>query len=59
MAPTRIVVTDGNLIAAIASLGTGRWWPDMDRLLDGIDRQVPDRAGLAVERASDSELVIP
>jgi hypothetical protein len=59
LAPARVVVTDGNLTAAIGGLGTGRWWPDMDRLLEGIDRQVPDRAGLAVERASESELVIP
>jgi hypothetical protein len=21
----------------------GRWWPEVDRLLDGIDRIVPDR----------------
>jgi hypothetical protein len=62
VAPARVVVTDGNLTAAIAGLGTGRWWPDLDRLLDGIDRQVPDRAGLAADRAgvsADSELVIP
>ena len=29
-------------------LGAGRWWPDLDELLDGIDHMVPDRVGADV-----------
>ena len=28
---------------SIASLASGRWWPDLDRLLAEIDQVVPDR----------------
>jgi hypothetical protein len=45
-APVRVVATDGDVLAAIARLASGRWWPDLDDLLDGVDRVVPDRAGL-------------
>jgi hypothetical protein len=58
VAPTRVVVTDGNLTAAIAGLGSGRWWPDLDRVLDGIDRQVPDRVGLRPSDTGNSQLLI-
>ncbi len=27
----------------LRTLRPGRWWPDLDRLLDGVDRVVPDR----------------
>jgi hypothetical protein len=29
--------------AQIASVGSGRWWPDLDRLFAGVDRVVPDQ----------------
>lgn len=29
--------------AALRRLPAGRWWPRLDRLLDGVERQVPDR----------------
>ena len=29
--------------AALPRLTAGRWWPDLDELLDGIDRVVPDQ----------------
>jgi hypothetical protein len=29
--------------ATIATLASGRWWPDLDRLLADVDRVVPDR----------------
>jgi hypothetical protein len=28
----------------IARLDAGRWWPDLDALLDGVERVVPDQA---------------
>ncbi len=46
-APSRVVPAPGTA-SAVASqlprLGSGRWWPDLDRLLDDVDRVVPDRA---------------
>jgi hypothetical protein len=56
-APSRVVAAGSDLLAAIGHLGTGRWWPELDRLLDAVDRVVPDRVGLpdgaALEQASD------
>lgn len=48
-APTRVVpvATADEATAALPRLTAGRWWPDLDTLLDGIDRVVPDRAGTA------------
>jgi hypothetical protein len=47
-APARVVpVPDADAAAAaLPRLGSGRWWPDLDVLLDGIDRVVPDQAGM-------------
>ena len=47
-APNRVVpvpadATAGKVGASIASLASGRWWPDLDRLLADVDRVVPDR----------------
>jgi len=44
-AAARVVpVADGGEAAgALPRLGAGRWWPDVDELLTGIDRLVPDR----------------
>jgi hypothetical protein len=45
-APSRVLPAPGTAAAVrerLAVLAAGRWWPDMDRLLDGIDRLVPDR----------------
>ena len=44
-APSRVVPVP-NADAAEATLprlSAGRWWPDLDDLLDGIDRVVPDQ----------------
>jgi len=45
-APARVipaagVVTDDTL----TRLSAGRWWPDLDEFLDGIDRVAPDQIG--------------
>jgi hypothetical protein len=45
-APSRVVPVVGTperVGAQLGGLGSGRWWPEVDRLLDGIDRVVPDR----------------
>jgi hypothetical protein len=54
-APARVVPVAGSagtVANALAHLSSGRWWPDLDRLLDGIERAVPDRAGLVPEGGS-------
>jgi hypothetical protein len=48
-APARVLLAPASgpaLAEALGRLPTGRWWPDLDRLLDGVDRVVPDRAGV-------------
>jgi hypothetical protein len=45
-APSRVVpVADGadQVRARIGTLASGRWWPELDRLLTDVDRLVPDR----------------
>jgi hypothetical protein len=46
--PARVVPAAADpvvLAGALGHLAAGRWWPDVDRLLDGIDRVVPDALG--------------
>ena len=46
--PARVVpaVADPVVLAdTLGHLAAGRWWPDVDLLLDGIDRIVPDQIG--------------
>jgi hypothetical protein len=47
-APARVVPVPNAdaAAAALPRLGSGPWWPDLDDLLDGIDRVVPDQAGV-------------
>jgi hypothetical protein len=45
-APVRVVPVGGaadQVRATIASLASGRWWPELDRLLGEVDRVVPDQ----------------
>jgi hypothetical protein len=45
-APSRVVPVDPTVERVrdtIAQLASGRWWPELDRLLDGVDRVVPDQ----------------
>jgi hypothetical protein len=45
-APNRVVPADAaadKVRASIAALASGRWWPQLDRLLADVDRVVPDR----------------
>ena len=41
-APARVVPAQPTP-AALRRLRAGRWWPDLDRLLDGVEAVVPDR----------------
>jgi hypothetical protein len=46
-APSRVVPTAGTASAVteqLPRLASGRWWPGLDRLLEDVDRVVPDRA---------------
>ena len=48
-APARVVPAAGSGPALADELGrlpTGRWWPDVDRLLEGVESVVPDRVGV-------------
>jgi hypothetical protein len=48
-APARVVPASATGAALAESLGrlpTGRWWPDVDRLLEGVGSVVPDQAGV-------------
>jgi hypothetical protein len=45
-APSRVVPADpaaDQVQARIGNLASGRWWPELDRLLAEVDRVVPDR----------------
>jgi hypothetical protein len=45
-APSRVVPADpaaDRVQARIGNLASGRWWPELDRLLAEVDRVVPDR----------------
>jgi hypothetical protein len=46
--PARVVPATGDpavVAETLAHLAAGRWWPDVDRLLEGVDRVVPDQVG--------------
>jgi len=48
-APARVVPaseTEAALVESLGRLPTGRWWPELDRLLQGVESVVPDRAGV-------------
>jgi hypothetical protein len=48
-APARVLPASGSgaaLADVLSRLPTGRWWPDVDRLLDGVGSVVPDQAGV-------------
>jgi hypothetical protein len=47
-APARVVAGQPSTPVAdqLGTLRSGPWWPELDRLLDGIDEVVPDQAGL-------------
>ena len=45
-APSRVLPTEAasdQVQSSIAKLSSGRWWPELDRLLADVDRVVPDQ----------------
>jgi hypothetical protein len=46
-APARVVTgrPETPVVANLADLHTGRWWPDLDLMLSDLDRVVPEQAG--------------
>jgi hypothetical protein len=46
-APARVVTAPPSLplVASLAHLRTGRWWPDLDLILSDLDRVIPEQAG--------------
>ena len=45
------------VVANLAELHTGRWWPDLDRILADLDHVVPEQAGQLVGAGSPTVLV--
>jgi hypothetical protein len=44
-APHRVVIAKagpGEVASAVRRLRASRWWPELDALLAGVDRRVPD-----------------
>ena len=58
-APSRVVTSraGASVVDGLADLHTGPWWPDLDRLLAGIDRVLPEQLGQAVTPPRTSQLV--
>lgn len=61
VAPARVVPVGNDAAAigrALSHLPSGRWWPDLPDLLDGIDRVAPDAMGTTGDASAlDSRLV--
>lgn len=51
--PSRVVVVTGDegaVLGGLRGLPAGPWWPDLDVLLDSVERTVPERAGPVTTR---------
>jgi hypothetical protein len=60
-APARVATSRPSLpvVANLAELHTGRWWPDLDRILADLDRVVPEQAGQLLTAVNPTGLVEP
>ncbi len=60
-APARVVTSRPSLpvVDNLAGLHTGRWWPDLDRILADLDRVLPEQAGPLGVDPTETELVVP
>jgi hypothetical protein len=60
-APSRVVTSraGASVVDRLADLHTGPWWPDLDRLLAGIDRILPEQFGQVGTPSRTSQLVEP
>jgi hypothetical protein len=59
-APSRVVTgrAGAPVVEQLADLRSGPWWPDVDRVLAGIDRVLPEQLGSGTP-SSEAELVEP
>jgi hypothetical protein len=51
-APMRVLVADPDVSSSLPRLPTGRWWPELDQLVAGIEQIVPDQPRWPGERAA-------
>jgi hypothetical protein len=60
-APSRVVTVRAGppVIEQLADLRPGPWWPDLDRMLAGIDRVLPEQLGGSGTPSGEAELVEP
>jgi hypothetical protein len=60
-APSRVVTAGAGapVTEQLADLRPGPWWPDLDRLLAGIDRVLPEQLGGSAPPSGEAELVEP
>lgn len=55
--PVRVatVTEPADLVRVLAALPAARWWPPLDELLAGIERALPERAGLPARSGLGTE----
>jgi hypothetical protein len=60
-APTRVVTgrEGAPVVDQLTDLRSGPWWPDLDRVLAGLDRVLPEQLGGIGTPSGPSELVEP
>ncbi len=60
-APTRVVAGRSSVpvLDHLAELRPGPWWPELDRILDGLERVIPEQAGPLAVVAPPVELLQP
>lgn len=58
-APSRVLPVTGaeGVPASLRRLPAGRWWPSLDRLLDGVERHLPDRL-VSLEEDGDAPVLL-
>jgi hypothetical protein len=61
VAPTRVVALRPatRIVEHLPELGTGPWWPALDRVLADVDRVVPEQVGRLTEPADRPTLIRP
>ena len=60
-APTRVVAGRSSVpvVDQLTELRPGPWWPELDRILDGLDRVIPEQAGSLAAASAPAELIEP
>jgi hypothetical protein len=60
-APSRVAALrpGASLVDQLADLRPGPWWPDLDRVLAGIDRVLPEQLGKDGTPSGAADLVVP